>query len=143
MSKKIQIDFGDGNRIEKDFLLFEKIIYDRGSVYSVSAGKVKNREDIKKFLKKLKSNKKYAKATHNSFAVRISHQGAIYETKSDDGETGAGNVILRILKKENFIDIIVVVTRWFGGIKLMNDRFKHIQDATKYILDKIKKNEIN
>ena len=142
MIKKIEMDFNSGKRIKSDFLLFEKIIKDRGSIYSVSAGKVKNRDDIKKFLKKLKSNKKYAKATHNSFAVRISHEGAIFETKSDDGETGAGNVILRILKKRDFVDIIVVITRWFGGIKLEGDRFKHIQDGAIYILDEIEKNNL-
>jgi putative IMPACT (imprinted ancient) family translation regulator len=142
MIRKLKMDFGSGKEIKSDFLLFEKIIKDRGSVYSVSAGRVKNREDIKNFLKKLKSNKKYAKATHNSFAVRISNDGAIYETKSDDGETGAGNVILRILKKRDFVNIIVVITRWFGGIKLEGDRFKHIQDGTIYILDEIEKNNL-
>ncbi|HIP34245.1 MAG TPA: YigZ family protein [Bacteroidia bacterium] len=105
------MDFKTSSKIKSDFLLYEKIIKDRGSIYSVSAGKVKNREEIKEFLKKLKSNKKYAKATHNSFAVRISNDGAIYETKSDDGETGAGNVILRILKKKDFTNIVVVITR--------------------------------
>ena len=142
MIKKLEMDFGDGKEIKSDFLLFEKIIKDRGSVYSVSAGRVENREDIKKFLKKLKSNKKYAKATHNSFAVRISKDGIIFETKSDDGETGAGNVILRILKKRNFVNIVVVITRWFGGIKLEADRFKHIQDGTIFILDEIEKNDL-
>jgi len=111
MIKKLEMDFKTSSKIKSDFLLYEKIIKDRGSVYSVSAGKVKNREEIKEFLKKLKTRKKYAKATHNSFAVRISNDGAIYETKSDDGETGAGNVILRILKKKDFTNIVVVITR--------------------------------
>ncbi|MCA9353991.1 MAG: YigZ family protein, partial [Candidatus Kaiserbacteria bacterium] len=107
-------------------MLFENIIEDRGSRYSVSMGRVTNREDIENFLKQLKSKKKYAKATHNSWAARISHEGAIYETKKDDGEVGAGMVILRIMQKENVTDCIICVTRWFGGIKLMNDRFKHL-----------------
>jgi len=136
------MDFKTSSKIKSDFLLYEKIIKDRGSVYSVSAGKVKNREEIKEFLKKLKTRKKYAKATHNSFAVRISNDGAIYETKSDDGETGAGNVILRILKKKDFTNIVVVITRWFGGIKLEGDRFRHIQDGTIYILDEIERNDL-
>ena len=141
--KKNQMDFGQNKEIKSNFLLFEKIIKDRGSIYSVSAGRVKKREDIKKFLKKLKSHKKYAKATHNSFAVRIAHQGVIYETKSDDGEVGAGNVILRILQKRDFANIIVVITRWFGGIKLESDRFKHIQNGTIFILDEIEKKKKN
>lgn len=142
MIKKLEMDFESSLEIKSDFLLYEKIIKDRGSVYSVSAGVVNNREDIKNFLKKLKSNKKYAKATHNSFAVRISNNGVIYETKSDDGETGAGNVILRILKKKDFTNIVVVITRWFGGIKLEGDRFRHIQNGTIYILNEIEQNKL-
>lgn len=126
-----RFDFNDNKTTNKTFILLEKIIEDRGSRYSVSYGLVKSREDIKQFLKQLKQNKKYAKATHNTWAVRISNDGAIFETKADDGETGAGMVILRIMQKEQVSDCIVCVTRWFGGVKLMGDRFKHVQDATK------------
>lgn len=129
-----QFDFGDAREPKNSFALFEMIIEDRGSRYSAAIGHVTGREDIKQFLKTLKSDKKYAKADHNSWAARLSHEGAIYETKSDDGETGAGMVILRILQKENCTNTIVSVTRWFGGIKLEGDRFMHIQDATKYAL---------
>ena len=121
-----------------NFELHEQIIEDRGSRYSVSYGKVQGREDIKLFLKRLKENKKYAKATHNSWAARITHEGAIFETKSDDGETGAGMVILRVMQKEEVSDCVICVTRWFGGVKLMGDRFKHVQDATKYAIEHIK-----
>jgi putative IMPACT (imprinted ancient) family translation regulator len=88
-------------------------------------------------LQHLKKNKKYAKATHNSWATRISHNGTIYETKADDGETGAGLVILRTMQKEDVSDCVICVTRWFGGTKLMGDRFKHLQEATKYAIRKI------
>ncbi len=135
---QIQIDFSDGWEISEKFVLFEHIITDRGSKYSVSGGRVENREDVKSFLKKLKSDKKYAKATHNSWAVRISHDHQIWETKSDDGEVGAGAVILRILQKENFTNGVVVVTRWFGGVMLGTDRFKHVQDATKHFLSQVR-----
>jgi putative IMPACT (imprinted ancient) family translation regulator len=118
----------------KDFVLHEQIIEDRGSRYSVSYGHVTGRDDIKAFLKQLKQSKKYAKATHNSWAARISYDGAIFETKADDGETGAGMVILRVMQKEEVCDCIICVTRWFGGVKLMGDRFKHLQDATKHAI---------
>lgn len=129
-----QFDFGDSKCPTEKFVLYEKIIEDRGSKYSVSIGKVKGRDDIKQFLTELKQNKKYAKATHNTWAARISHQGAIYETKNDDGETGAGMVILRVMQKAEVSNCIICVTRWFGGVKLMGDRFKHVQDATKYAI---------
>lgn len=139
MSKQnTRLDFGGGTEPSEEFLLFPKIIEDRGSRYSVSIGKVNNKEAIATFLKTLKKNKKYAKATHNSWAVRIAREGVIYESKQDDGETGAGMVILRQLQKYNAVNTIVCVTRWFGGVKLQGDRFRHLQDATKYALERIK-----
>ena len=136
-TQSTRFDFEDKKIPESSFAHFEKIIEDRGSQYSVSYGKVTGREDVKKFLKKLKTDKKYAKATHNTWATRISHDGAIFETKSDDGETGAGMVILRVMQKEEVSDCVICVTRWFGGVKLMGDRFKHVQDATKYAIEKM------
>ncbi|MCA9357139.1 YigZ family protein [Candidatus Nomurabacteria bacterium] len=130
-----RFDFEDKKFPDSDFALHEQIIEDRGSRYSVSYGQVGSREDIKLFLKQLKQNKKYASATHNTWAARISHEGVIYETKADDGETGAGMVILRIMQKEQVTNCVICVTRWFGGVKLMGDRFKHVQDATKYAID--------
>jgi len=132
-----QFDFGDSRTPRSSFTLYERIIEDRGSKYSVSIGLVKSRLDIETFLKTLKTKKKYAKATHNTWACRISKDGAIYESKLDDGETGAGMVILRILQKESVTDCVVCVTRWYGGVKLMNDRFKHVQNATKYAVDQL------
>ena len=132
-----QFDFGDSKKPTETFQLFEKIISDRGSKYSVCIGKVLGKEDIKTFLKRLKKNKKYAKATHNTWATRITHDGAVYETKSDDGEVGAGMVVLRVMQKENVTDCVICVTRWFGGIKLMGDRFKHVQDATSFAIKQI------
>ena len=49
----------------------ENVISDRGSKYAVSGGPVHSREDVDEFLKSLKKKKKYAKATHNSWAVLL------------------------------------------------------------------------
>ncbi len=136
--KKTQkMDFGDGKNPRYDFQNYEKIITDRRSVYSVSIGYVENRDQIKDFLKQTKKLKNHNKATHHTWAVRISNDGVMYESKNDGGETGAGNVILRILKKKNMVNTVVCVTRWYGGIKLESDRFKHVGDATLYALEQI------
>jgi len=132
-----RFNFEDTKTPRQEFILHERIIEDRGSRYSVSVGRVQGREDIKLFLRQLKRNKKYAKATHNSWAARISSGGMIYETKADDGETGAGMVILRVMQKEQVSNCVICVTRWFGGTKLMGDRFKHVQDATKHAIDNL------
>ena len=136
MNKKVRaMDFGDTFEPEKRFQNFEKIITDRRSVYSVSIGNVKSRDDIKEFLIHSKKTKNHNKATHHSWAVRISNDGVIYESKNDDDETGAGQIILRILQKKNMVNTVICVTRWYGGIKLEADRFKHIQNATLYALE--------
>lgn len=132
-----RFDFGDTRSPSENFTLYENIILDRGSSYSVSIGAVRNREDIKIFLKALKTRKNYVNATHHSWAARIAHGGVVYETKADDGEIGAGMVILRIMQKEDITNSVICVTRWFGGIKLMGDRFKHLQSATKYAIDRL------
>jgi putative IMPACT (imprinted ancient) family translation regulator len=141
-TQSTQFDFGNGFEPEAPFSLYEKIIEDRKSRYSVSIGKVKSRDELQAFLKKLKQDKKYRDATHNSWAARISHEGAVFETKRDDGEAGAGMVILRMMQKHNCTNCIVCVTRWFGGIKLMGDRFKHVQDAAEYAIIKTKENQM-
>lgn len=82
------------------------------------------------FLKALKRNKKYAKATHNTWAVLLP-EGPL---KADDGEAGAGMVILRMLEREGLEGHIIVVTRWYGGTKLGGDRFRRVQEAVRAYL---------
>ena len=132
------MDLGGDLYLDSSFNHYEKIITDRRSVYSVSIAVVAERDDIKKVLNRTKQLKNHHKATHHSWAVRIARDGAIYESKNDGGETGAGQVILRILQKKQMMNIFVCVVRWYGGIKLESDRFKHIQDATLYALSQDK-----
>ena len=79
------------------------------------------------FIAELKSNKKSAKATHNSWWLICGDQ----MIKNDDDEAGAGIIILRMLEREGFRNHIVVVTRRFGGKQLCGDRFRHVQEAVK------------
>ena len=122
---------------KKDWVQLHHLITDRGSKYSVTGGKVESEEGVKVFIKELKTNKKYLKATHNTFAARIVEEGKVIERKSDDGETGAGMVILRTLRHANMVNVIVVVTRWYGGVKLYADRFKHVQDSAREVLKEV------
>jgi len=111
--------------------VFENILTDRGSKYAVSGGPVDNRDEARQFVKALCRQKKFARATHNTWAVVLDG----VPTKKDDGESGAGMVILRMLEREKLENHIVVVTRWFGGVKLGGDRFRRVQDAVRYYLE--------
>ena len=108
------------------------VVSDRGSRYAVAGGAVAGREGVDAFLKALKRNKKFARATHNSWAVLLSDGTPL---KGDDGEAGAGNVILRMLEREGLTDTIVVVTRWYGGKHLGGNRFRHVRTCVRAWLD--------
>jgi len=125
--------------MEKEIIKFNKIISDRGSKYTVSGAYINTEVDIKAFLNKLKEDKKIAKATHSSYAYRYVENGRLIEGKNDDGEIGAAMIILKTLQYQMLSNIIVCVTRWFGGVKLNNDRFKHVKNATEYFLDNFEK----
>lgn len=109
----------------------ENVLSDKGSKYAVSGGVVTSRDEAKKFIKKLTAKKKYAKATHNTWALFLSDGEQI---KNDDGESGAGRIILRMLEREDLRDHIIVVTRWYGGVHLGGDRFRHVQTCVNAYL---------
>ena len=111
-------------------LVLENIISDRGSKYAVSGGSCRSEAEAKAFIKELKRRKKFAKATHNSWGL-LTDSGPV---KNDDGEGGAGMVILRMLERVGLEGEIVVVTRWYGGKHLGGDRFRHVQDAVAIYL---------
>jgi putative IMPACT (imprinted ancient) family translation regulator len=92
------------------------------------------KSDAVEAIKQLKRDKKFAKATHNTWALLSSAEGPL---KNDDGEVGAGMVILRMLEREELSDHLIVVTRWFGGTHLGGDRFRHVQTCVRYYLDQI------
>ena len=109
----------------------DRVVTDRGSRYAVSGGAVAGRAGVEAFLAALKADKAYRRATHNSYAVILSDGGAV---RHDDGEAGAGAVILKMLEREGLTDCIVVVTRWYGGVHLGGDRFAHVVTCVRACL---------
>ena len=89
----------------------------KGSRFIASAGHVTNRDEAIAYLDTLRAE--FYDATHNCFAYRIGASGMEFRA-SDDGEPSgsAGKPILFMLNKHELGDIIVVVTRYFGGTKL-------------------------
>lgn len=106
-------------------------INDKGSKYAVTGAPVVDAEAAKAVVKELCHDKKFAKATHNTWAL-IGENGPV---KNDDGEAGAGMVIVRMLEREDLRDHVIIVTRWYGGKHLGGDRFRHVQTAVRTYLD--------
>jgi len=87
----------------------------KGSKFIGSLFPVKSKEEAESILEKVR--KKYYDATHNCFAYRIYPD---IERFSDDGEPSgsAGKPILTVIKGESLFNVLIVITRYFGGTKL-------------------------
>ena len=79
--------------------------------------RAENEEEAQEFIQKIK--KKNWNSTHNCSAYMIGENDQIQKA-NDDGEPSgtAGVPILEVLKKKHLKDTVVVITRYFGGIKL-------------------------
>lgn len=66
------------------------------------------------------TKKKYFDARHNCIAYRVVNDGQCVEKSSDDGEPSgtAGAPMLNILQKNGLANVLIIVTRYFGGILL-------------------------
>ena len=75
-------------------------------------------EEAKAFIENIRS--RYSDATHNVPAYVIGHGASVTAHCNDDGEPSgtAGRPVLAVLQGSGLGDVVVVVTRYFGGTKL-------------------------
>ena len=100
--------------IKEDGQVQEEI---KKSRFICQAKRVYNGEEARDFISAIK--KEHYKATHNCSAFIVGERSEIKRT-SDDGEPSgtAGVPMLGVLENHNLTNVCVVVTRYFGGIKL-------------------------
>ena len=138
---QISLDVWNELILKQNTIILKEIIIDRKSKYTVVWAVVYSKQDVDKFIEDLKLDKYFKNATHNSFAYRIKLENwSILEWKNDDGETWAWMCILREIQRVNWVNMILIVTRYFWWIKLQTDRFKNIIDWCKIFFEKIKNN---
>lgn len=104
---------------------------EKKSVFLARAAPVTSVSEAKSYLAHLlTTDKKAAKATHNITAWRIrGENGVQYQDCDDDGEDAAGGRLLHLLELMGVWNVMVVVSRWYGGIKLGPDRFRLINQS--------------
>ena len=93
-------------------------IIEKKSRFIANLVRVEDKIQVENEISKVK--KKYHDARHNCIAYRIITKEGVIEKSSDDGEPSgtAGMPMLNILQKNNLCNILIVVTRYFGGILL-------------------------
>jgi uncharacterized YigZ family protein len=108
----------------------------KGSRFIAHVFHVENKKQVQ--LKYRNICKEYHDARHNCFAYRISDEDFRY---SDDGEPAgtAGKPIFQVLKSKDLYQTLIIVTRYFGGIKLGTGGLSRAySDACKEALSRVK-----
>lgn len=114
-------------------------IVEKKSKFIANIYYVQTQEEIENILKEIR--KKYYDAKHNCYAYSILTKDGLVNKMSDDGEPSgtAGAPMLNIITKNELTNILVVVTRYFGGILLgTGGLVKAYSEATIKALEKAK-----
>ena len=105
------------------------------SKFIASVFPIETKQEAEEKIKEI--SKKYYDAKHNCYAYVVEN----FERCSDDGEPSktAGAPMLDIIKKRNLQNILVIVTRYFGGILLgTGGLVRSYTEATNNAIDKAK-----
>ncbi|KAG4440592.1 hypothetical protein IFR05_003909 [Cadophora sp. M221] len=109
------------------------VVVELKSVFIARSAPVSTPEQAKLYLQHLlNSDKKVRSATHNITAWRIQgDNGVTYQDCDDDGETAAGGRVLHLMQLMDIWNVMVVVTRWYGGYQLGPKRFTIINTVAR------------
>ncbi|MBN1312376.1 MAG: YigZ family protein [Anaerolineae bacterium] len=88
------------------------------SRFIATIGEARSVEEARVFIDAIRGE--FADATHNVYAFRVGYGGSVTEGMSDDGEPPgtAGRPALSVLRGADLGDVVLVITRYFGGTKL-------------------------
>lgn len=111
-------------------------VTEKKSVFLARACALASPAEVQPFLAHLlATDKRAAKATHNIVAYRLrchrpgtaaGPDHVVFQDCDDDGESAAGGRLLRLLQVMGVWGVLVVVSRWYGGVRLGPDRFRII-----------------
>ena len=141
MSENKQISFSLDweNQVNQKLKIIKDVIIDRKSKYTVVVWYIESRDQVNELMREILIDKYFQKSSHNSYAYRIKQENwSILDWKNDDWEKWAWMCILREIQRENYVNIVVVVTRYFWWVHLNADRFKNVIDACKIFFEKEK-----
>ena len=91
---------------------------ERSSIFNSYAYKIFSLDDIKQILNRLRTE--YRDSSHICYAYRLWVDGRLDEFSTDAGEPkgSSGPPILRVIRKNELVNICIIIIRHFGGTKL-------------------------
>lgn len=119
-------------------------LLDKKSSFQAHLCEVYSEQEVQEALQQLlTSSSKIQRASHNMYAWRIAEttisdgdnpRVIIRHDNDDDGEDAAGNKMAFLLDMRKDENVLIVVSRWFGGIHLGPKRFAHIVNVARKLL---------
>lgn len=116
----------------------ETKLIEKKSVFIANLYYIETEEEANLLIKQIE--KKYYDAKHHCFAYRLQNNGDIIERFSDNGEPSgtAGLPILGILRGKELTNVLIIVTRYFGGILLgTGGLVRAYADSSKQVLEDV------
>lgn len=110
---------------------------DRKSTFQAFAARCYSEADVRRVVQHLLSDRKIARATHNMVAWRVwdEQRRVQLHDNDDDGEAGAGVKMAELLHLMRVNNLVVMVSRWYGGIHLGSDRWRHIVATARQCIE--------
>lgn len=106
-----------------------KTTEDNGNRFAAHAVPVDSYKQVRRSLVEVMRSDSISSASHNIFAFRFTgSDGTTHDGSEDDGEHGAGRLLLKALIDNDVKNTLVVVSRWYGN-KIGPRRFKHINEV--------------
>jgi len=139
---KISLDLHETKKDDDiTWITSDKTLIDRKSVFQAHCCAVSSSDMVNRAVNQLiMSNSKIQRATHNMFAYRFSAvkedgREILIHDNDDDGEDGAGSRLAQLLESRKEDGILVLVSRWYGGVHLGPKRFAHIVNVARDLLN--------
>ncbi len=110
----------------------------KNSRFIATAGAVASAEEAKAFVQRIREE--MPDATHHVYAFRIGSGASVTEGMSDDGEPSgtSGPPVLSVLRGSGVGDVVVVVSRYFGGTKLgTGGLVSAYSDSAKLVMERL------
>jgi len=122
------------NIVEKALLLRRETkhappIVKKGNTFQGHRTSVKCQDDIVPALHGLYADSRIARASNNPYAYRIKTSDSVIEHYEDDGEWGAGQKLLAMMKEKDIKDTFLCVSRWSDSKYIGSVRFDLIMEA--------------
>lgn len=124
--------------MEKIVITTSMPITERKSIFVGHAAVLDEPSHVPLILSQILTDKKVSRATHPTiyaWVCKSKGSNTTHRDCNDDGETAAGGRLAHLLDLLHLENIIVVVTRWYGGVQLGADRFKLINRAAREALE--------